>query len=190
MDISDEKAAIAACVGGDTTRFVGLYDAYVRQVYTFIYYKTHHKETAEDLTSETFFKALKNIQQFDQSRSFRSWLYSIAHNSVIDHFRMSRPTSDIDDIWDLPSEDNVVRDVETKHAFAEVQKHLASLTSIQREIITMRLWQELSYKEIAEIVGKSEANCKTIYSRAIAQLRTSVPASVYALLLSNLISHY
>lgn len=186
METTDEKAIIKACVQGDTARFAELYDAYVRAIYDFIYYKTHHKETAEDLTSETFFKVLKNIGQFDQSRSFRAWLYSIAHNAVIDHYRASRPTIDIDDVWDLPAEDNMVRDSETKRALTEVQKHLGALSSIQRDILILRLWQDLSYKEIAEIVGKSEANSKMIYSRAIAQLRAAVPTSVFALLLATI----
>lgn len=181
----DEQAAIQAALKGDTARFAELYDAYVRKIYDFIYYKTHHKETAEDLTSETFFKALKNLGQYDRSRSFKSWLYAIAHHVVIDHYRSARPTTDIDDVWDLPGEDTMLRDSETKRALAEVQKYLGDLSSIQREILILRLWQELSYKEIAEIVGKSEANSKMIYSRAIAQLRQSVPAGVFAVLVAS-----
>lgn len=186
MDTTDEKAIIRACLKGDTARFAELYDAYVRNIYNFIYYKTHHKETAEDLTSETFFKALKNIRQFDLNRSFRSWLYAIANYAVIDHYRAARPTTDIDDVWDLAANDDMVRDSETKRALAEVQKHLGALTAIQRDILILRLWQELSYKEIAEIVGKSEANSKMIYSRAIAQLRAAVPAGVFVLLVAAL----
>jgi len=183
---ADERAAIEAAMQGDTARFAELYDAYVRKIYDFIYYKTHHKETAEDLTSETFFKALKNIRQFDTDRSFKSWLYAIAHNAVMDHYRSARPTTDIDDVWDLPGEDNTIRDTETKIALKEVQKHMGKLTPIQRDVLVLRLWQELSHKEIAEIIGKSEANSKMIYSRAIAQLKSSVPAGVFAILLATL----
>jgi RNA polymerase sigma-70 factor, ECF subfamily len=188
MDKDKENTLIQACLSGETAPFGELYDAHVRQIYDFIYYKTHHKETAEDLTSETFFKALKNLNQFSQSRSFRSWLYAIAHHAVIDHYRRSRPTQDIDDIWDLKSDDDtdMVRDVETKRALAEVHKHLGKLSAIQRDILILRLWQGLSYKEIAEIVGKSEGNSKVIYSRAIAQLREMVPAGVFALLLLSI----
>lgn len=181
----DETAIIRACVKGKTARFGELYDAYVRSIYDFLYYKTHHKETAEDLTAETFFKALNNIGQFDTSRSFRGWLYAIAHNAVRDHYRSARPTIDIDDVWDLAEDDTMIRDADTKRALAEVQKHLCTLTPTQRDILMLRLWQELSYKEIADIVGKSEANSKMIYSRAIAQLRSSVPSSVFALLLAS-----
>lgn len=186
MDHDNELAHIRASAEGNTARFADLYDAYVRHIYDFIYYKTHHKETAEDLTSETFFKALKNIRQFDQSRSFRSWLFAIAHNAVRDHYRVARPTTDIDDVWDLAGDDDVIKDTETKRAFREVQKYMGALSSTQRDILILRLWQGLSYKEIAEIIGKSEANSKMIYSRTIAQLRKSVPAGVFATLLAAL----
>ncbi len=185
----DEESLIRACAEGDTARFAELYDAYVRKIYNFIYYKTHHKETAEDLTSETFFKALKNIGQFDQSRSFRAWLFTIAHNAVRDHYRLARPTTNIEDVWDLTSDDDVVKDVSTKHALAEVQKHMGKLSAMQRDILILRLWQGLSYKEIAEIVGKSEANSKMIFSRAIAELRASVPAGAFAVLVMSLLNH-
>lgn len=184
--MSDEKSIIEAAAKGDTAQFALLYDAYVRSIYDFIYYKTHHKETAEDLTSETFFRALKNIGRFDTSRSFRAWLYSIAHNAVIDHYRTSRPTSDIEDVWDLATDDTMIRDADTKRALQEVQKHLSKLSPIQRDILILRLWQELSYKEIAEIVGKSEANSKMIYSRAIARLRAAVPSGVFIILVATI----
>jgi len=186
MNPSDEQNIIQACQGGDTSRFAELYDAHVRAIYDFIYYKTHHKETAEDLTSETFFKALRSIRQFDQTRSFKTWVYAIARNSVIDHYRKSRPTQDIDDVWDIASDDDIERDVDTKLMLQEVEKHLAKLPQLQRDILILRLWQEMPYREIAEIVGKSEANSKMIYSRTLASLRSSIPPGLFILLATSI----
>ena len=75
---------------GNLEHFGEIYDVYIKKIYNFIYYKTHHKETAEDLTSETFRKALSNIKSFDTHRAFSSWLYRIAQNTVIDHYRTYR----------------------------------------------------------------------------------------------------
>ena len=84
--------------------FGKLYDQHVKKIYEFIYFKTHHKETAEDLTSVTFMKALSNIESFDEKKaSFKTWLYRIARNTVIDHYRMKRETADLEDAWDLRS---------------------------------------------------------------------------------------
>lgn len=148
-----------------------LYDRHVRTVYNFIYYKTHHKETAEDLTSETFFKALRSMSSVDSKRSFISWLYKIAQNSVIDHYRAKRPTQNIDDVWDMADEDDAVALLDTTLHAAKVKAELGKLPSAERDIIFMRVWQELSYKEIAEIVGKSEASLKMAFSRTIKKLR-------------------
>lgn len=182
---ADERVIIEACQRGDTARFALLYDAYARPLYDFIYYKTHHKETAQDIASEVFLRALSKIGQFDPERSFKSWLYRIAQNAVIDHYRRLRPTVDIDDIWDLASEEDIMRDADTKLLVRELQTHLARLPQIQRDILILRLWQGLSYKEIAEIVGKSEANSKMIYSRALRDLRAQMPGALLLLLLCN-----
>lgn len=183
-----ESERIEKVKAGDTRAFATLYDVYVRHIYDFVYYKTHHKQTAEDITSETFIKALSKIQQFDNTRSFKAWLYVIARNTIIDHYRTSQREVVVEDIWDIESDEDIVRDADTAMKVKELSKHLKKLSPIQRDILTLRLWQELSYKEIADIVGKSEANCKVIYSRAIKTLKENISPALMALVLT-LITH-
>lgn len=179
-----EKDLIQRCQNGDSAAFAELYDRHIRRIYDFIYYKTHHKQTAEDLTSETFLKALERIGQCDPDRPFGPWLYTIARNTVIDHYRKARPTKDIDDIWDIASGEDIVSDSETRERVAELRELLKELPSVQRDIVILRVWQGLSYKEIAEVVGKSEDNCKVIYSRTLRSLRGNMsPALALFLLL-------
>lgn len=72
----DESEIITACKAGDTMPFSELYDQYIEKIYRFIYYKTHHKEIAEDITSVTFMKALERLNTFDPSKAqFSTWLY-------------------------------------------------------------------------------------------------------------------
>lgn len=169
-----EKEIIAACQAGATERFGELYDAYVKKIYNFIYYKTHHKETAEDLVSETFRKALSHITTFDNSRSFSAWLYQIARNTVIDHYRTFHAVGNIDDVWDLAGTTDIERDADVKLRLDQISRYIKDLPAHQREIITLRLWESMSYKEIAEIVGKSENTCKMTFSRAIRDLRIAL----------------
>ncbi len=176
--IENEKELIARCQQGETELFGPLYDRYVRVIYGFIYYKTFHKETAEDLTSETFFKALTHIQTVDPSRSFQSWLYKIAQNSVIDHFRRERYMENIDDIWDVADGANVETDASVALEIRALRKELHNLSRRERDIVIMRVWQELSYREIAEILGKSEASCKMSYSRVVSKLKQTVPVAL------------
>ncbi len=174
--LENEKELILQSQKGNQEAFGMLYDYYIRTIYNFIYYKTFHKETAEDLTSTTFFKALKNISSVDPEKSFRSWLYKIAQNTVLDHFRTNRSTTDIDEFWDLADDTDIVENIDDTDIIKSVKKHINALPPEDRDIIIMRVWQELSYKEIAEILGKTEASCKMAYSRSVKKLRTILDA--------------
>jgi RNA polymerase sigma-70 factor, ECF subfamily len=181
----NEKELIENSQRGDSQAFGQLYDRHVRTIYDFIYYKTRHKETAEDLTSQTFFKALKNVQTIDPNRPVLSWLYKIAHNSVLDHYRTTRHQDDIDDCYDLSDGTDVIGELDNAVEVKKVKDYLHKLTPTERDIVIMRVWQELSYKEIADNIGKSEANCKMIYSRTLKKLRGLVPLALFLLLLNT-----
>jgi len=178
----NEREIILKCQKGDLENFSVLYDHYVKKIYDFIYYRTHHKETAEDLTSRAFMKALEKIGSFDNGRGyFSAWLYRIARNSVIDHYRTKKIDIDIADIWDLSSNEEIERDIDTAEKLKSVEKYIKNLKINQREIILMRVWQEMSYKEIAEVLGKSEASCKMVFMRSMAKLKKEMPLSLYLL---------
>jgi len=168
----------------NTENFDQLYDKYVKKIFNFIYYKTHHKETAEDLTSDTFMKALTKIHDFDESKgAFSTWLYQIARNTVIDFYRTKKSNLNIDDIWDLADGEDILRDLDTAKKLTEVKKYLKTLKVEQREIVILRVWEGMSYKEISEAVGKTEASCKMAFSRTIERLREDMPLSVFMALL-------
>jgi len=172
FEIVDDAQLVANFRSGKTEDFGLLYDKYVRKIYDYIYFKTHHKEIAEDLCSKTFIKCLEKLETYQQSKgSFSSWLYRIATNTVIDHYRTQKNHADIADAWDLASDEDLLKDVENKDKFVEVEKLLKELSPQQRDIVMLRIWSGLSYKEIAEIVGKSEDNCKMIFSRAVGKMR-------------------
>lgn len=184
----DERKLVIKCQAGDQEAFGPIYDHHVRTIYNFIFYKTFHKETAEDLTSLTFFKAIKNIGSFDPSRPMLSWLFKIAHNSVLDHYRSTHHSEDIDDFWDIAAEEHDIAGVlDDKERIKLVKTELKKLSKLERDIVLMRVWQEIPYKDIAEIVGKSEANCKMIFSRSLKKLKTMVPLALLLIVLTNAI---
>jgi RNA polymerase sigma-70 factor (ECF subfamily) len=164
--------------------FSKLYDQYVKKIYNFIYYKTYHRETAEDLTSDTFMKALKNFDSFDTNKgSFSSWIYKIARNTVIDFYRTKKNNINIEDVWDLSEEEDLDSDFDAKERVKKVRKYLKKLKSDQREIIILRVWEGMSYKEISEIMNKTETSCRVSFSRTIKQLRKDMPLAIFLLLL-------
>lgn len=175
---------VIASQKGDSTAFGVLYDQHVRKIYDFVYYKTMHRQTAEDLTSEIFMKALDKIQTYKPHKaSFTTWLYQIARNTMIDFFRKNKHHS-------VNINDETIERTLTDHSdmhtatdavlrLEQVRSHLNQLTPEQRDIIMMRVWQELSYQEIAAIMDKSEANCKMIFSRGIKELRRVMPLTLF-----------
>jgi RNA polymerase sigma-70 factor (ECF subfamily) len=181
MEQSEELSLLASCQAGHLEDFAHLYDHYVTPMYRFIQYRTHDRAVAEDLTSQTFLRALEKIRSFDPRRGvFRAWLYRIARNAVIDYYRSQKHTAPLPDGWDAAGDDDTAHDPSALPP--ELQKAIAQLSEQQREIVLLRIWDGLSYKEIAEVVGKSDNNCKVIFSRAIAAIRSSLPAEALLLL--------
>ncbi|MFA6467002.1 MAG: RNA polymerase sigma factor [Patescibacteria group bacterium] len=181
---NNELALIYACQRGEAEAFGQVYEKYFKKIYSFVYYRTSHKESTEDLVSLIFSKALENINKFQSSKgSFSSWLYKIARNTVIDYYRGHKNIQNLDDIEDLSDFSDISDNMDRKKALSDIQNKLAQLSSNQREIVIMRVWEDLSYKEIAEIVGKSEANCKMIFSRGIKELRLSLASLIYLVMM-------
>ena len=179
-----EGQIIRLCQGGDLRQFAALYDAYAGKIYNFIYFKTLHRETAEDLTSQAFLKALEKIRTYDARKgSFSSWIYRIAANNVIDHYRAKKPEASMDDIWDLAAAGgDIETDIDVRGKLELARQSLERLKPLPRDILILRLWQELSYAEIAEIKGLTEANCRMAFFRAIRRLKEEMPAGALLLL--------
>lgn len=188
-----ESELVAASLSGKAEAFAKLYEQYVKPIYRYHYYRTFHKETAEDLTSQTFMRALEHLRTYDANKgSFSAWLYRIARNLLVDHVRARRPGVDMEDVWDtLHDGRNLSQSLEQKEALEQVKLHIETLPEEQREIILLRLWDERSYQEIADITGKSEAACKMAVSRSLQMLRTKIPLAMFLFLVHlSLLSQY
>ncbi|MCF7846322.1 MAG: sigma-70 family RNA polymerase sigma factor [Candidatus Peribacteraceae bacterium] len=160
---------------GETELFAEIYELFAQKIYAFIFYKTFHRETAEDLTSQTFIRALEKIQLFKPRKgSFNSWIYAIARNSVIDFYRSKKDSKNIDDVFDLASDDDLAAEFAAKNEFAEIRAALRQISPRQREIILLRIWEGLKFREIAEVLEKSEAAVKMDFARGIKSLQKEV----------------
>lgn len=167
-----------------THDFDALYTANVDSIYRYLYRRTLDRMTAEDLTSTTFLKAFEKFDRFDPSKgTFGGWAMTIAKNVLTDHFRSMKPTTDIDDVWDLSSDDDVAAALDGKEAHRELRDALSTLPKDKREIVLLRVWEDLSYADIAALTGKTEGNAKVIFSRAMKDLRGILPLSTLLLIL-------
>lgn len=177
---------VAECQRGQNQAFAPIYDHFLKKIYDYIYYRTHHRQTAEDLTSFAFTKAFQNIRTFNPDQgTLQGWLYRIAHNVLVDHFRTFKATSDIEDAWDAKIQVNYESDLDVKDKLSEVEQYLVKLSAEHRELVIMRVWDDLSYAEIAEITGKTESSLKMSMSRILAKLRNEIVAAIITLLIVN-----
>lgn len=146
--------AVQQLRSGELSAFGSLYEGHVRKIYDFLYYKTLDRGIAEDLTQETFFKALKKIDTFtgNTEAEFSSWIYKIAYNTSIDHLRTLRTHEDIDKSSEQTAySENFSTQIDHRTKLEEVLTYLDTLTAGHKDILIMRIWNELSYTEIAEI---------------------------------------
>ncbi len=169
---------------GDSEAFGMLYDQYLDQIYRFIYYKVFSKEVAEDLTSDTFLKALSRLSSYDAQRGrFNSWLYQIARNNVIDHYRTHKTTVAIEDVFDLSHDERTVEQLDALSGLKKIKVYLETLPARQREIILLRIWEGKSFQEIATLLGGTESGAKMAFSRSIRELREKCGENVLTWLL-------
>jgi len=186
-DPSDAAAEVWALVeraqGGEAEAFGLIYDRYVDTVFRFIYFRVGNRQLAEDLTSDTFLRALKRIGSFTwQGRDLGAWLVTIARNLVADHFKSGRYRLEVTsgDVLDADRED---RGPEGSPEAAVVDHitNVALLTAVkqlnpeQQECIVLRFLHGFSVAETAQTMGKNEGAIKALQYRAVRALARLLP---------------
>ena len=163
--MTDETLALLY-VGGDNRAFDELLTRNQQKLYSYILFAVHDPELANDVFQDTFVKVIARLQEgkYTDSGKFAFWLTRIAHNIIMDSYRQQQsehivePTED-NDLSNLRSEDLMDINRENEYVNAQVMKDvrhmMEALPAPQREVVYMRYYQDLSFKEIAEITGVS-----------------------------------
>jgi RNA polymerase sigma-70 factor (ECF subfamily) len=171
---ANEKKLVLRAQNGDAEAFGTLYSWYLDAIYRYVYFRVNTTETAEDLTEEVFVRAWEALPTYEVRKyPFKSWLYRIAHNLIIDHRRKQRPVTVEDEVLQavaspvhLP-EDIVVRFQNNEALTRAVRK----LDGEEQQVVILRFVEGLSHREVAEIIGKSEEASRVIQYRAIQRLQ-------------------
>jgi RNA polymerase sigma-70 factor (ECF subfamily) len=150
---------------GDDKAFDELLARYQSKLYNYILFAVRNQELAEDIFQETFVKAIVTIQQgrYTADGRFGAWLTRIAHNMIIDGFRQERNENTISNDEtevDLLNnvdlcDDNIETQMVNEQTLSDVRRLVDALPDSQREVVYMRFYQDLSFKEIADITGVS-----------------------------------
>ena len=170
---STDEATVVALARQNPRAFAPLYERYLDGIFRYCYRRLGSREAAEDATSQVFARALAGLASY-QDGSFAAWLYTIAHNVVVDAHRRRRPE---DRLVDLPEPIDVEPTPEEAALAADegrtVRAMLQTLPVDQRRVLELRL-AELTGVEIAAVLGRSVAAVKMLQLRAMTRLRADL----------------
>jgi len=170
-DMENEADLISEALGGgDEEAYRGLLDMYKGRIFSFVYRIVRNYDDAEDITFDTFIRCFKSLSSFDRSRSFSTWLFSIAHNLTVDFLRKNKQEYELLDER-LPSKDDLVKEYEENEQLRRIEEALVKLPLIDREIVIFFYKEGKSYKEISEILNIPGTTIKTRLHRARKKLR-------------------
>jgi RNA polymerase sigma-70 factor, ECF subfamily len=173
---SDELKKIRAAKQ-DSKAFGDLYKLYVEQVFRYLYSRIGNVHEAEDITAQTFLVAFESFDRFRQEEHFASWLFTIARNKAMDHFRQRKNTSSIDEIDDIPVENDPLYGVIQSEQTAALSKLIQALPEEDRELLRLRFLAEMSFPEISHILHRNEEAVKKLTYRLLARLHSQLEVS-------------
>jgi RNA polymerase sigma-70 factor (ECF subfamily) len=186
MDLSEEKKLVRQARKSPDA-FAQLYDQYYPRIFGYVLRRSANIEAAQDITSETFLKALGKLWQFQwRNVSFSSWLYKIASNEINQYFRRAeyRKSISLEELeeqgFELPSphdpESELIEaqeKLQQHRDFLEIRAKIAQLPAKYQEVVALRFFEKKQIKEIAEILGKREGTIKSLLHRAVEKLRAT-----------------
>lgn len=171
-----ERELLSGAIGGDVEAFTRLYECYLDVIYRYIYFRIGNEAEAEDLTEEVFIRAWQALSDYTirQDASFSAWLYRIAHNLTVDHFRKRQPLSlsydqmALNPAPSIPMEEAISRRGEAERLAEAVRQ----LNDVEQQVIVLRFVEGLAHRDVADAIGKSEGAVRVIQHRALLALRT------------------
>ena len=181
MNLKEEKKLIKEAKKNPEV-FGELYEQHYSKIFGYTLKRVADLEIAQDITSETFFKALKKLWQFRwRNISFSAWLYRIANNEIANYFRKNKQTIPLEKIPEPiavsnPSAEILEAEQEIKkhQDFLMLQKEISKLPIKYQEVIFLIFFEKKQIKEIAEILGKKQGTIKSLLHRGLEKLKISM----------------
>ena len=173
-DEQEVQRLVAACQSGDVEAFGPLYDMYIDQIYRYVFYRVDNEE-AEDIVENIFVRVWEKIDKYVPGQHpFSSWMFRIAHNMVVDHYRRHRKHVSLRER--LPkhvnqSSDDPVDFAQSKLTQGYVREALSELKDDYQQVLILKYLSGFDNNEIAQIMGKKPGNVRILQYRALKSLR-------------------
>lgn len=168
-----EEQTVRLAINGDQQAFALLYDTYVDSIYRFIYIRVEDQQTAEDIASSVFLKAWEKLSSYQQrGLPFRAWLFRIARNAVIDHYRTRKEVAPLEaaanatDRRSLSLSEGVAVKLEAE----SILRLMEQLTEDQRNVLTLKLVHGFDTEEVAKTLGKRQGAVRALQMRGLQTL--------------------
>jgi RNA polymerase sigma-70 factor (ECF subfamily) len=165
---------------GDRQALEELYLLHFDRIYSYLHMSVGNRHDAEDLTTQTFMKMLESIKRFKwQSAPFSAWLFRIAHNLAMDHFRANRRWQPEEDVPEPegeiePSAEAAAMQVIGRQSMLEL---IENLSTEQQQVLTLKFVFNLPNAEVATILDKTEGAIKSLQHRALVSLQKQIPGN-------------
>lgn len=159
-------------------QFITYYNDYKHKVYSFVLYRVGGDSAlAEDITSATFLKAYEKFERYDDTYAFSTWIFTIARNTVTDHYRAHKGENiDIDEVQEIIEDERVDEAdwqlaIDRELKLPEIYAALEKLPDNQKEVVILKYLEDHTTKEIAEIIDQSEGYVRLALSRGLKRLQ-------------------
>lgn len=165
---------------GDRRAFGEFYELHRDEIYRYIYFRVSSQQTAEDLTGKVFLEAWEYLQRKrineNSIQNFRAWMFRIAHNKVVDHYRSRKDVVPFEKNIDFLSDrENVEHDIEFRAAADELRNAIQQLSPLYQQVVVLRFINQLSHAEVAQILDIREGHARIIQYRALKELKRYIP---------------
>ena len=177
LSTQEMRALVARAQEGERDALEELYLLHFDRIYSYLHMSVGNRHDAEDLTTQTFLKMLESIKKFRwQSAPFSAWLFRIAHNLAMDHFRASRRWQPEEDVPEPEGQEETSAEEEAMHSIGRksMMELIETLSSEQQQVLTLKFVFNFSNAEAAAILGKTEGAVKSLQHRALVSLQKQI----------------
>jgi RNA polymerase sigma-70 factor (ECF subfamily) len=171
-----DSQTIQSAVEGNQSALAQIYDTYALSIYRYHFSRVTNASDAEDLTSQTFMAVIESLARYQHRNNFTAWIFQIARNKVMDHFRRNHSHGEIHESVVDPAQGDVLEALVRDESRARLKSLLHLLDEDERELIRLRYTAELSFVEIAQLLGRKEDAVRKAVRRILDRLSIQMEA--------------